>query len=386
VLRGASTVAPRAAPIGGKFDAPNLLLQFGTPVIPDPLPIGLLNQYDYRPVAGVVSTGSTHGEPLTLGIPPAPVQAAPFVSPPFEATRPKRAVEPQNQGSRFGLDGVLGWAPIIQEVTDSGRGQRARLLDQPPNLLLYTLAVPAQAQPIGSQWSQVRPIATPVPADNQPANVLLLTPAIAGSSNETPHVLRVASIGSADSVSLALGLPFVPDPLPIGRGLFEYRPIARPIPAEIPPNLVAGVFDAGAPVPVIPTPPDEVQSSGGWAFHVAYEQEQRRRREESRRRKRLEEEREEIEDETAREIAELISRQEAEDEKRRDLERLAAIAKANADLEAARAFSERVAVAYQRALDKGTFSALEALDRELKRAAEEEEFMQMALALLLGQQ
>jgi hypothetical protein len=129
-----------------------------------------------------------------------------------------------------------------------------------------------------------------------------------------------------------------------------------------------------------------VDPVGGWNFHVAYEQEQRRRRVEARRRKQLEEEREEIEDETAREIAELISRQEAEDEKRRDLERLAAIAKANADLEAARAFSERVAVAYQRALEKGTFSALEALDRELKRAAEEEEFMQMALALLLGQQ
>lgn len=128
------------------------------------------------------------------------------------------------------------------------------------------------------------------------------------------------------------------------------------------------------------------QPSGGWNFHIAYEQEQRRKRLAAKKRQELEEERQEIEDETAREIAELISRQEAEDEKRRDLERLAAIAKANADLEAARAFSERVAVAYQRALEKGTFSALEALDRELRRAAEEEEFMQMALALLLGQQ
>jgi hypothetical protein len=149
----------------------------------------------------------------------------------------------------------------------------------------------------------------------------------------------------------------------------------------IPPLLQLLEWASGeAAAVVVATPAD--QPVGGWGFFNAYEAEQRRRRLRDRKRRELEEETEQIQDALDREIAELLREQEAIDEKRKDLDRLAAIAKANADLDAARQYSERVAVAYARALEKGTFSALEALDRELKRAHEEEEFLLTALLML----
>lgn len=125
------------------------------------------------------------------------------------------------------------------------------------------------------------------------------------------------------------------------------------------------------------------QPSGGWLFLNQYEAEQRRRRARARKRKELEEASEQIEDALDRNIALLMREQEAKDEKRKDLERLGSLAKQNADLEAARAYSERVATAFARAVTQGNYSALEALDRELRRASEEEEFLLTAIMMLL---
>lgn len=124
------------------------------------------------------------------------------------------------------------------------------------------------------------------------------------------------------------------------------------------------------------------EATGGWLFLNQYEAEQQRRRALERRRKELEEETERIQDSVDREIARLLREQEAKDAKREEYERLAKIAKANADLEAARRYSERVAKAYARVITQGNYSAIEALDRELKRAREEEEFILVALMML----
>lgn len=149
-----------------------------------------------------------------------------------------------------------------------------------------------------------------------------------------------------------------------------------------------GEFAAsGATVAIVvslgPEPEEAEQPSGGWLFLNTYEAELQRRRAREKARRELEEETERIEDALDREIAQFMRVQEAKDEKREDFERLAKLAKANADLEAARRYSERVATAYARVLSQGNYSAIEALDRELKRAREEEDFIVLALMLLV---
>lgn len=137
--------------------------------------------------------------------------------------------------------------------------------------------------------------------------------------------------------------------------------------------LVPGVGMGGGGV----VTPD--QPTGGWPFLSTYERELSRRREEEVKRREIEEESEHIQDALDRDIAILLRKQEAEDAKKAEMARLLALAKQNADLQAAREYSERVARAFERAVKRGNFSALEALDRELKRAQEEEEFLLIAI-------
>jgi hypothetical protein len=132
-----------------------------------------------------------------------------------------------------------------------------------------------------------------------------------------------------------------------------------------------------------PQPVSDEQPTGGWLFLNSYDAELRRRRAIAKKRRELEEETERIEDELDRNIAQLMREQEAIDEKRDNLKRLAELAKQNADIEAAKQYSERVATAYARALAQGNFSALEALDRELQRAREEDDFLLSSLMFLL---
>jgi hypothetical protein len=125
-----------------------------------------------------------------------------------------------------------------------------------------------------------------------------------------------------------------------------------------------------------------VEEGGGWApFLSKYEKDLERRRRRDRERRLLELETAEIQDELDRAIAQELRKQEALDEKRKDLDRLSALAKESADLEAARQYSERVAVAFARAVTQGNFSAIEALDRELQRAREEEEFLMLSMLM-----
>jgi hypothetical protein len=123
------------------------------------------------------------------------------------------------------------------------------------------------------------------------------------------------------------------------------------------------------------------ETGGGWApFLRGYEKDLERRRRRDRERRELERETDEIQDELDRAIAQELRKQEALDAKRQDLDRLSALAK-QADLEAAREYSERVAVAFARAVTQGNFSAMEALDRELQRARDEEEFLMLSMLM-----
>lgn len=130
----------------------------------------------------------------------------------------------------------------------------------------------------------------------------------------------------------------------------------------------------------VPATPE--QPTGGWLFQNDYDSELARRRALRRKLKKLEEEDEQIQDAVTREIAQILRQQQAKDERRDELKRLGELAKRSADLEAARLYGERVATAYARALSKGTYSALEALDRELARAREEEEALSLMFMLL----
>lgn len=130
-------------------------------------------------------------------------------------------------------------------------------------------------------------------------------------------------------------------------------------------------------------PVSDTQPSGGWGFLNHYELDLKRRRKRDKERRELEEQTERIEASLDRDIAQLLREQEAIDDKRQDFERLAKLAKENADLEAARQYSERVAKALERVIAQGNYSAIEALDRELKRAQEDEEFLLLSITLLV---
>jgi hypothetical protein len=126
------------------------------------------------------------------------------------------------------------------------------------------------------------------------------------------------------------------------------------------------------------------QPSGGW-FNVRYEQELRRRAAKRAKQRKLDEETAAIPQPVDREIGLLLREQEAKEQKREELERLRDLA-VRLDAERARLdYGERVSKALERAVQKGNYSALEALDREIQRAQEEEESAMLAITLLIGE-
>jgi hypothetical protein len=200
------------------------------------------------------------------------------------------------------------------------------------------------------------------------AAVLVEVPDVVGETQaagttELETGLFVVSVVTAYSPTIALGLIISQDPI---GGTFASEG-----------STVTITVSLG------PEPVSDSQSSGGWLFLNTYELELKRRRKREKERRELEEETEQIQDALDRQIAQLMREQEAIDDKRQDFERLAKLAKESADLEAARQYSERVAKALERAITKGNYSALEALDRELRRAREDEIFLMEAIMLLV---
>jgi hypothetical protein len=123
-----------------------------------------------------------------------------------------------------------------------------------------------------------------------------------------------------------------------------------------------------------PAPEPEVTPVTGGGFVYAYEREMARRRRERKKRQELEEEAQRIEEETTREIARLLHEQEAKDARRAELDRLSRLVDAYARRGDEAALSERVQKAIKKAAEKQTAWALFALEREMARAQEEEEF------------
>ena len=131
-------------------------------------------------------------------------------------------------------------------------------------------------------------------------------------------------------------------------------------------------FDFGtAPVVVVAE-----SNAGGWEFFFRYEQERDRRR-----KKRLEQlEAEEATQELPpvdREIAQFLHKQERQDERRAEIERLKALVLEHTPKD----LPPRVASAFERAAARQTISSLLNLERELRKAMEDEEHLVLMLLL-----
>lgn len=137
-------------------------------------------------------------------------------------------------------------------------------------------------------------------------------------------------------------------------------------------------------IPPAVTPPFvEPEQGGGW-WPYWWERERALRERKRRLREQLERETEEIQEALDREIARTERELEAKDDRAAELARLKAAAeKAGKEL-AETEYNERVAAALERAVTQGNYSALEALEREMRRAEEEAEFFAVAITLILA--
>ena len=151
--------------------------------------------------------------------------------------------------------------------------------------------------------------------------------------------------------------------------------------AVIPFNFVlAGILrDASA------VPEAEEQPSGGYGFLNDYESYRQRKRRRDEERRRILEQIQEIDDETSREIAVLLQKDLIREERERQISELESLVEksfSNDMLPELKDYSERVTKAFVRAYMQGNYSAVEALEREMERAREEEEFLALALVIL----
>lgn len=120
----------------------------------------------------------------------------------------------------------------------------------------------------------------------------------------------------------------------------------------------------------------------GGAFWAAFARERARRRRERREREERERESQRIEDETSRSIASMLREQERIDARREELGRLEALVKRYRS--APEPLPQRVEKAMSRAIARESSASLMALDRELRRAMEEEEFVMQAAMMILS--
>lgn len=127
------------------------------------------------------------------------------------------------------------------------------------------------------------------------------------------------------------------------------------------------------------------QPSGGWDLLKVFDRHIQRKHDEDDERRQVLEEIEQIISPVDLEIAKLLQQDqkaEAREKQLSDLEQLVARNFRNKDLPAIKEFNENVAKALVRASVQGNYSALEAFEREMERALEEDEFLFMALAVL----
>lgn len=118
--------------------------------------------------------------------------------------------------------------------------------------------------------------------------------------------------------------------------------------------------------------------TGGWAFFNAFDVERRRALSLRKKRKELLDRAENIEDTLDRALAIEIQKQEFENDRQAELRRLGNLAQAHRENVTEELYGDRVVTALSRAIAQGNYSALEALEREMLRIKEEEEFLLIA--------
>ena len=123
---------------------------------------------------------------------------------------------------------------------------------------------------------------------------------------------------------------------------------------------------------------------GGWAVASFYDRYRAEQLERERERKKALEAIKNLEG-TDSEIAKLLHKQlerEARDKEIAALEQMVQSTYTQGQADKAKEYSEKVAKAYTRAAIKGGFSAVEAFEREMNDAREQEEFLFLAMILL----
>lgn len=118
-------------------------------------------------------------------------------------------------------------------------------------------------------------------------------------------------------------------------------------------------------------------------FWYAYEKEVLRRKQEQRKRDELEEKARQLQDKLDREIALEYRKREAEQARIDELKRLTRLAEQFQET-IQKELSDKVIIAAERAIKQGNYSAMEALNREIDRAKEEEMFLIDAAMLILN--
>lgn len=125
------------------------------------------------------------------------------------------------------------------------------------------------------------------------------------------------------------------------------------------------------------------QNSGGyfdsWRW---YDAEMVRRKKKKREQELAEERAQALQDKIDRELAAELRKAEKERERINELKRLAELAQKN--IKQVEALEPRVLKALERAIVQGNYSAMEAFEREVSRAREEEEFLLLAWQILIG--
>lgn len=237
----------------------------------------------------------------------------------------------------------------------------------PPNLLGTTLTVPF-ALPLSAirmDWSAPPPKFVAYAFD--PLNLQLyipvtLVPDVVGQSQASGSTQLMGSsflvsVVTAYSATVAAGIIISQDP-------------AAGSQAATGSTVTITVSLGAAPVS---------DFSGG--IEYAFAREQERRRKERERLAQAKADAAQIEDETTRGIAKLLRAQESQDLRRGELARLSKLAQHYSNQ--AEVTNERIKQATEKAATRQTEASLYALERELMRAQEEQEFLMHALSIIL---
>ena len=144
--------------------------------------------------------------------------------------------------------------------------------------------------------------------------------------------------------------------------------------AEVAPGSAVTIVISLGDAPVTDTP------SGGGGFYLDYELSIAKRRKRKKELEEAEEEAKALQDAVDAEIAQLLHAQERKDEEREHLERIRALV---AKYPQEKLDVERVDNALKMAQLKQTIASYEALEREIERMNEEEDFMVMTLLALI---